>query len=99
MKVRGGYVKYNSRYSVRIEDTVEATHPQITGTKDDPTRVCLQVDKSTGSDCSIVALATEPVDNGTYWYRVLHEAYLNDNGRPVYSWNRLNDWIMGSPIR
>lgn len=106
MRLYGGYVDNLLGTHVRVEDTVDTTlDPPVTGTEvpitggiDSWTRVCVQVEKTTGA-CSFVALATEPPSSGSYWYRVLHEAYLTaGTGAPVYKMDRRFDWMMGSPI-
>lgn len=112
MRLYGGYVSNLSGTNVRINDTIDSvpaivspptpavvgTEVPITGTEADPTRVCIQIDKATGA-CSFCALAAEPVSSGSYWYRVIHEAYLNASGYPVHKMDRRFDWTMGSPIQ
>ena len=107
MELYGGGVRYNGRFTVSMEDTHPASEDpelaetgiQITGTLAAPTYICLQMNKSDANDCSFVGLASDPEDNGTHWYRVLHTAYLDDSGSPVYLKDRRHDWNLGSPIR
>ena len=106
VKLYGGSVRFSSLFQATMPDTVPAsddppvvcTHVQITGTLADPTWVCIQVNRLDNA-CSFVALAAEPVDSGTYWYRPLHTAYISDAGKGVYVRDRRFDWCMGSPIR
>ena len=106
LKLRGGYVKYLGRAAVKIEDTIDGsapayadtTHPEISGgTADEPIRVCLQF-STVDNTVNVVSQAIEPIDSGTYWFKVLHEAYLDAAGSPVYVRSRLTDWTLGSPI-
>jgi len=107
MELHGGSVRYNSKFVVSMAATHAASEDpelaetgiQITGTLAAPTYVCIQMNKVDANVCSFVGLAAEPEDNGTYWYRILHAAYLDDAGTALYLADRRHDWNLGSPIK
>jgi hypothetical protein len=90
-----GYINQMGYPNVVVAET-EVTG--VTGTSaESPCYITLRVNKTTAA-VTIEALASNPAsDDGTYWNRVLWEAYAVD-GAVTVSKDRRHDWNMGSPL-
>ena len=96
--VYGGRVQQSGKgFKTVQEDGVENKVLISGGSKDVPGYVSLRMTLAVGpSSVMLVFTLTEPVDDTTYLFRILHEAYLNSAGNAVWKKSRLSDWNIGA---
>ena len=94
--IYGGTIKFSGRGSAIVP---EDTHVTVTGgTKYAPVYICLRMSTTGGpGDWALTCSATDPDDDGTFLFRVLHLAYLSTAGKAVWL-RKANQWVVRSPL-
>jgi len=95
-----GKIKWSGRGTFVLVDDNAANRVTITGgTELAPYFVSLRISSANGPhDAILICTATEPEDDGTYFYKTLYEVWLNEEGNAVCGQDRRPDWRLGSPI-
>jgi hypothetical protein len=104
MMFYGGTVAWSGRPSFVFEDGMydsvyTGAYVQIAGgTESNPSAVQIRMTAADGPASCILISGAEQFDNGTYFFKTIATAYLNDDGDAVFLRDRRNDWVIGSPI-
>lgn len=100
----GGTVTWSGRTPFVFEDGAYDTgysgaYVQVSGgTEAAPVSIQIRMTASEGPASCVLISGVEQFDNGTYFFKTLGTAYLNDDGDAVFVRDRRNDWHIGSPI-